>query len=52
MMDTTGWRVGAPNAPKRATMLVVTFVSATSAALAAGAVIRRGVLANKAQRLP
>ena len=36
LMDAAGWRVGAPDAAKRATMLVVTFVSVTAAALAAG----------------
>jgi len=38
-MDAGGWRVGAPGASKRATMLVVTFVSVTGAALAAGGAI-------------
>jgi hypothetical protein len=38
-MDAAGWRVGGPNAGKRATMLVVTFVSATAAALGGGAAI-------------
>ncbi len=38
-MDAIGWRVGAPDAGRRATMLVVTFVSMTAAALSAGGAI-------------
>jgi hypothetical protein len=38
-MDTLGWRVGAPRAAERATMLVVTVVGATAAAILAGAAI-------------
>lgn len=38
-MYTLGWRVGAPNAGRRATMLVVTVLGATAAATAAGAAI-------------
>jgi len=39
LMYALGWRVGAPNAAKRATMLVVTMLSASAAAIAAGAAI-------------
>ena len=39
LMDALGWRVGAPHAAERATMLVVSLLSATAAAIAAGATI-------------
>jgi hypothetical protein len=39
LMYALGWRVGAPNAARRATMLVVTVLSASAAAVAAGAAI-------------
>jgi hypothetical protein len=39
VMYAIGWHVGGPGAARRATMLVVTAVSATAAALAAGAAI-------------
>ena len=39
LMYALGWRVGAPNAGRRATMLVVTVLSASAAAVAAGAAI-------------
>jgi hypothetical protein len=39
VMYAIGWHVGGPGAGRRATMLVVTAVSATAAALAAGAAI-------------
>jgi hypothetical protein len=38
-MYALGWRVGAPNAGRRATMLVVTALSASAAAIAAGGAI-------------
>lgn len=37
MMDLAGWKVGAPDAAKRATMLVVTALASLAAALAGGA---------------
>jgi len=39
LMYSLGWRVGAPNAARRATMLVVTVLSASAAAVSAGAAI-------------
>ena len=39
LMYALGWRVGAPNAARRATMLVVTALSASAAAIAAGGAI-------------
>ncbi|HEX9292853.1 MAG TPA: hypothetical protein VF873_04130 [Gemmatimonadales bacterium] len=39
VMDTAGWRVGAPNAAKRATMLTVTALGVLAAAAAGGAAI-------------
>jgi hypothetical protein len=39
LMDLAGWKVGAPNAGKRATMLVVTGLGSIGAALAGGAAI-------------
>ena len=39
LMDLAGWRVGGPNAAARATMLVVTTLGVTAAALAGGAVL-------------
>jgi len=39
LMYALGWRVGAPNAARRATMLVVTALSASAAAVAAGGAI-------------
>lgn len=39
VMYALGWRVGAPDAGRRATMLVVTALGATAAALSAGAAI-------------
>ena len=39
VMYALGWRVGAPNAARRATMLVVTVLGATAAAVTAGAAI-------------
>lgn len=42
-MDALGWRVGAPGAVERATMLTVTLVGAFGAALAGGAVVGRWV---------
>lgn len=40
-MDTLGWRVGAPRAAERATMLVVTLLGCLAAALAGGAALGR-----------
>ena len=45
-MDAIGWRIGAPNAAARATMLVVTACSAAAAALAAGIAIASSVAAD------
>jgi hypothetical protein len=42
-MDAMGWRVGAPDAAERATMLVVTLLGCLAAALAGGAVLGRGL---------
>jgi hypothetical protein len=39
LMYALGWQVGAPNAGRRATMLVVTLLSASAAAVAGGAAI-------------
>jgi hypothetical protein len=39
LMDFAGWKVGAPDAGKRATMLVVTGLGSLAAALAGGAAI-------------
>ena len=39
LMDLAGWKVGAPDAGKRATMLVVTGLGSLAAALAGGAAI-------------
>jgi hypothetical protein len=39
VMDAAGWRVGAPDAAKRATMLVVTALSALAASLAGGSAL-------------
>lgn|SRR5574341_539278 len=48
-MDAIGWRVGAPEAAKRATMLTVTGVGSLAAALAAGAYLG-SALGRRAQR--
>lgn len=45
-MYAIGWRVGEPHAAERATMLVVTFLGFTAAALAAGAVIGRVLVSD------
>jgi hypothetical protein len=47
LMYAIGWHVGAPNAGRRATMLVVTVLSASAAAGAAGAAIGRFLRAQK-----
>jgi hypothetical protein len=39
MMDRAGWRIGAPDAARRATMIVVTSLGALAAALAGGATL-------------
>jgi len=41
VMDSMGWRVGAPRAAERATMLTVMFLGASAAALSAGAALGR-----------
>lgn len=41
VMDAIGWRVGAPHAAERATMLVVTLIGCLCAALAGGAMLGR-----------
>ncbi len=41
LMDAAGWRVGAPDAAKRATMLTVTAIGILASALAGGAAIGR-----------
>lgn len=46
-MDTIGWRVGAPGAAERATMLVVSLTGTLAAALAAGAVLGRGLTSSR-----
>lgn len=48
VMDAAGWRVGAPGAAKRATMLVVSALSALGATLAAGAVLGRSLIRRTA----
>lgn len=42
-MDAIGWRVGAPDAAQRATMLVVTLLGCLAAALGGGAVLGHGL---------
>jgi len=49
LMDAAGWRVGAPGAAARATMLVVTMVGNAAAALAGGAVVGGRVLYRQPQ---
>ena len=39
LMDTAGWRIGAPDAARRATMIVVTSLGVLAAALAGGATL-------------
>src|SRR5438045_8609722 len=51
LMELAGWKVGAPNAGKRATMLVVTGLGSFAAALGGGAAIG-AVLARNEHRLP
>lgn len=48
LMDLAGWKVGAPNAGKRATMLVVTGLGSLAAALGGGAAI--GVVLARNER--
>lgn len=48
IMDATGWRVGAPNAARRATMVIVTTLGLLAAGTAAGAVI--GIMLTRARR--
>ena len=47
LMDGLGWRVGGPDAARRATMLVVTALGATGAALAAGSAIGHRLLRGR-----
>jgi hypothetical protein len=47
-LDTLGWRVGAPGASKRATMVVVTLTGLLVAAIASGAVV--GIMLRRSQR--
>jgi len=47
LMDVIGWRVGAPGAAERATMITVMFLGALAAALSAGAVLGRLLLESK-----
>ena len=42
-LDAAGWRVGAPGAARRATMLVVTALGSLSATIAAGAALGRQI---------
>lgn len=53
VMDALGWRVGAPGAAERATMLTVMLAGSLAAALAGGGIIgymlRRWVLRNESQ---
>jgi hypothetical protein len=51
LMELAGWKVGEPNAGKRATMLVVTGLGSLAAALGGGAAIG-AVLARSEHRLP
>lgn len=51
LMELAGWKVGTPNAGKRATMLVVTGLGSLAAALGGGAAIG-AVLARSERRLP
>ena len=46
-MDALGWRVGAPHAAERGTMLVVTALAAAAAAVAAGTAIGQGLLRQR-----
>lgn len=47
-MDALGWRVGAPDAAKRATMVVVTTLGLLAAGVAAGAVV--GMMLGQTQK--
>jgi len=49
LMDLAGWRVGGPDAAKRATMLVVTGLGSLGAALAGGAALGSGLLRRDTQ---
>ena len=51
-LDAAGWRVGAPHAAERATMLTVSFVSSAVAALSAGALLGRILSKPPAQTPP
>ena len=51
-MDAIGWRVGAPGAARRATMLVVTLLGSLGAALAGGAVLGIGLSRTTPGRAP
>ncbi len=47
LMDLAGWRVGAPGAAERATMLTVMMVGNLAAAVAGGAMLAIGLLSAK-----
>ena len=47
LMDLAGWRVGAPGAAERATMLTVMMVGNLAAAAAGGAMLAIGLLRRK-----
>jgi len=49
-MDAIGWRVGAPDAAKRATMVVVTALGLIAAGIAAGAVV--GIMLTQTRKIP
>jgi len=49
-MDAAGWRVGAPDAARRATMLTATAVGIAAAALAGGAAIGRSLSIHRAAK--
>ncbi len=51
-MDSIGWRVGAPGAAERATMLTVMFLGTSAAALSAGAVLGSLLAKATARGLP
>lgn len=48
-MDAIGWRVGAPDAARRATMVVVTTLGLIAAGIAAGAVV--GIMLSQTQQV-
>jgi hypothetical protein len=52
LMDFAGWQVGAPEASKRATMLVVTALASLAAALAGGAAMGSVIAPRSSDRSP